>query len=66
LQRSQEAGYKPMAVVVLDVAGHVKSAQPQSGIRIDGNLWRQTDTREPASLRQAIARNVWFAHFMSS
>lgn len=45
LQRSNEAGYKPMAVVVLDDAGHVKSAQRQDGasmFRIDiatGKAW---------------------------
>ena len=31
LQRSTEAGYKPMAVVVIDGSGHVKSAQRQDG-----------------------------------
>ena len=31
LQRSSEAGYQPMAVVVLDAAGHIKSAQRQEG-----------------------------------
>lgn len=31
LQRSTEAGYKPMAVVVLDNAGNIKSAQRQDG-----------------------------------
>lgn len=45
LQRSAEARYKPMAVVVLDDAGHVKSAQRQDGasmLRIDialGKAW---------------------------
>ena len=43
--RSEAAGYKPMAVVVLDDAGHVKSAQRQDGasmFRIDvasGKAW---------------------------
>lgn len=45
LQRSTEAGYKPMAVVVLDEAGHLKSAQRQDGasmFRVDiatGKAW---------------------------
>jgi uncharacterized protein GlcG (DUF336 family) len=45
LQRSAEAGYKPMAVVVVDDAGTVKSAQRQDGasmFRIDiatGKAW---------------------------
>lgn len=45
LQRSAEAGYKPMAVVVLDDGGHVRSAQRQDGasmFRIDiaaGKAW---------------------------
>ena len=45
LQRSAEAGYKPMAVVVLDEAGHLKSAQRQDGasmFRVDiatGKAW---------------------------
>ena len=43
--QSQVSGYKPMAVVVLDDAGHVKSAQRQDGasmFRIDiasGQAW---------------------------
>lgn len=45
LQRSVEAGHKPMAVVVLDASGHTKSAQRQDGasmFRIDiatGKAW---------------------------
>ena len=45
LKRSTAAGYKPMAVVVLDEAGHVASAQRQDGasmFRIDiatGKAW---------------------------
>ena len=45
LLRATEAGYKPMAVVVLDAAGHTKSAQRQDGasmFRIDiatGKAW---------------------------
>lgn len=45
LQRSAEAGYKPMAVAVLDEGGHVKSVQRQDGasmFRIDiaaGKAW---------------------------
>ena len=45
LAHSQASGYKPMAVVVLDDAGHVKSAQRQDGasmFRIDvasGKAW---------------------------
>jgi uncharacterized protein GlcG (DUF336 family) len=45
LQRSTDSGYKPMAVVVLDAAGHTKSAQRQDGasmFRIDiasGKAW---------------------------
>ena len=31
LQRASEAGHQPMAVVVLDAAGHIKSAQRQEG-----------------------------------
>lgn len=43
--QSQSSGYKPMAVVVLDESGHVKSAQRQDGasmFRIDvasGKAW---------------------------
>jgi uncharacterized protein GlcG (DUF336 family) len=45
LQRSTEAGHPPMAVVVVDAAGHVRSAQRQDGasmFRIDiatGKAW---------------------------
>jgi len=45
LQRASEAGHQPMAVVVLDAAGHIKSAQRQEGasmFRIDiasGKAW---------------------------
>jgi len=45
LEHSARAGYKPMAVVVLDDAGHVKSAQRQDGasmFRVDiatGKAW---------------------------
>ena len=45
LARSAEAGYKPMAVVVLDEAGHVKAVQRQDGasmLRVDiatGKTW---------------------------
>ncbi|HSC63059.1 MAG TPA: heme-binding protein [Caldimonas sp.] len=45
LLRAREAGYKPMAVVVLDDAGHVRSAQREDGasmFRIDiatGKAW---------------------------
>ena len=45
LQRAGSAGYKPMAVVVLDASGHTKSAQRQDGasmFRIDiatGKAW---------------------------
>ena len=45
LTQSQASGYKPMAVVVLDEAGHLKSAQRQDGasmFRIDvasGKAW---------------------------
>ncbi len=45
MQRSTEAGYKAMAVVVLDASGHTKSAQRQDGasmFRIDiatGKAW---------------------------
>jgi len=45
LKRSAEAGYKPMAVVVLDAAGHTRSAQRQDGasmFRLDiatGKAW---------------------------
>jgi uncharacterized protein GlcG (DUF336 family) len=45
LQRSVESGYTPMAVVVLDDAGHVRSAQRQNGasmFRMDiatGKAW---------------------------
>ncbi len=45
LAHAAKAGYKPMAVVVLDDAGHVKSAQRQDGasmFRIDiaaGKAW---------------------------
>ena len=56
LQRSTEAAYKPMAVVVLDEAGHVKSAQRQDGasmFRIDiatGKAW--------ASVAMGVASRV--------
>lgn len=45
LQHSAQAGYKPMAVVVLDDSGHLKSAQRQDGasmFRVDiatGKAW---------------------------
>jgi uncharacterized protein GlcG (DUF336 family) len=45
LARTAEAGYKPMAVVVLDDAGHVKAVQRQDGasmLRVDiatGKAW---------------------------
>ncbi len=45
LAQSETSGYKPMAVVVLDDAGHLKSAQRQDGasmFRIDvasGKAW---------------------------
>ena len=45
LQRATEAGYKPMAVVVLDEAGHIRSVQRQDGatmFRVDiaaGKAW---------------------------
>lgn len=45
LQRSAEAGYKPMAVAVLDEGGHLKSVQRQDGasmFRVDiasGKAW---------------------------
>jgi uncharacterized protein GlcG (DUF336 family) len=45
LARSAESGFKPMAVVVIDDAGHIKSAQRQDGasmLRIDiasGKAW---------------------------
>jgi uncharacterized protein GlcG (DUF336 family) len=45
LERSTQNGYKPMAVVVLDDAGHLKAAQRQDGasmLRIDiarGKAW---------------------------
>ena len=45
LARSSEAGYKPMAVVVLDDAGHAKAVQRQDGasmLRVDiatGKAW---------------------------
>lgn len=45
LERSTQAGYRPMAVVVLDDAGHLRSAQRQDGasmFRVDiasGKAW---------------------------
>ena len=45
LARSAESGFKPMSVVVIDEAGHIKSAQRQDGasmLRIDiaaGKAW---------------------------
>src|SRR5215207_7491747 len=45
LQRATDAGYKPMAVVVLDDGGHIRSAQRQDGasmFRVDiatGKAW---------------------------
>lgn len=45
LARSEECGYKPMAVVVLDEAGHLKAAQRADGasmFRVDvatGKAW---------------------------
>ena len=45
LQQSASSGYKPMAVVVLDDAGHLKAAQRQDGasmFRVDvatGKAW---------------------------
>ena len=45
LEASHQAGYKPMAVVVLDAAGHLKAAQREDGasmFRVDvasGKAW---------------------------
>ncbi len=45
LARSEESGYKPMAIVVLDEAGHLKAAQRADGasmFRVDvatGKAW---------------------------
>src|SRR6202142_1484483 len=45
LDASRQAGYKPMAVVVLDAAGHLKAAQREDGasmFRVDiatGKAW---------------------------
>jgi uncharacterized protein GlcG (DUF336 family) len=45
LEASRRAGYKPMAVVVLDAAGHLKAAQREDGasmFRVDvatGKAW---------------------------
>jgi uncharacterized protein GlcG (DUF336 family) len=45
LDASQQAGYKPMAVVVLDASGHLKAAQREDGasmFRVDvasGKAW---------------------------
>ena len=56
LQRSADCGYQPMAVVVVDAAGHVKSAQRQDGasmFRIDiasGKAW--------ASVAMGVASRV--------
>jgi uncharacterized protein GlcG (DUF336 family) len=53
LQRSTEAGYKPMAVVVLDASGHTRSAQRQDGasmFRIDiatGKAWARSPWAPP-------------------
>jgi uncharacterized protein GlcG (DUF336 family) len=56
LQRSTDSGYHPMAVVVVDAAGHVRSAQRQDGasmFRIDiasGKAW--------ASVAMGVASRV--------
>ncbi len=56
LQRAADSGYQPMAVVVVDAAGHVKSAQRQDGasmFRIDiasGKAW--------ASIAMGVASRV--------
>ncbi len=56
LQRSTDSGYQPMAVVVVDAAGHVRSAQRQDGasmFRIDiasGKAW--------ASVAMGVASRV--------
>jgi uncharacterized protein GlcG (DUF336 family) len=56
LQRANDSGYQPMAVVVVDAAGHVKSAQRQDGasmFRIDiasGKAW--------ASIAMGVASRV--------
>jgi uncharacterized protein GlcG (DUF336 family) len=56
LQRAADSGYQPMAVVVVDGAGHVKSAQRQDGasmFRIDiasGKAW--------ASIAMGVASRV--------
>ena len=56
LQRAADSGYQPMAVVVVDAAGHLKSAQRQDGasmFRIDiasGKAW--------ASIAMGVASRV--------
>ena len=60
LQRSAEAGYKPMAVVVLDASGHTRSAQRQDGasmFRIDiatGKAWASIDMGAASRVLTAV------------
>lgn len=63
LQRSTELGYQPMAVVVLDEAGHIKSAQRQDGasmFRIDvakGKAWGAVGMGVPSRMLSERAKD---------
>src|SRR3990167_2913223 len=68
LRRAVEAGYKPMAIVVLDAAGHVKSVQRQdaaTSFRTDiatGKAWASVSmgVSSRALLQKAQAMPAFF------
>jgi uncharacterized protein GlcG (DUF336 family) len=70
LARSQEAGYRPMGVVVLDDAGHIKAAQRQDGasmFRLDiarGKAWAAVGMG--ASSRELTQRAKDVPHFFTA
>lgn len=64
LQRSAEAGYKPMAVAVLDEGGHLKSVQRQDGasmFRVDiasGKAWASVAMGAPSRVLTQRAKDL--------
>ncbi|MEO8752541.1 MAG: heme-binding protein [Casimicrobiaceae bacterium] len=70
LARAQEAGHRPMAVIVLDEAGHMKAAQRQDGasmFRMDiarGKAWAAVGMG--ASSRELTQRAKDLPHFFNA
>jgi len=68
LERARERGYKPMAVVVLDAAGHLKALQREDGasmFRVDvatGKAWASVGMGAPSRdlLERAKMNPVFF------